>query len=61
MSELADEGCCACHVSPPCAYCTNTFECEDCKERFNMEGNETPGWEDCLCDDCYRGDTQEDN
>lgn len=27
ISERAKDGCCSCHISPPCGYCTEPAEC----------------------------------
>lgn len=36
------EGCCRCHISPPCSYCTDSsYVCDTCGEGLEME-EETP-------------------
>lgn len=53
MNRSSYEGC-ACHINPPCSYCTNTFECDNCGDVYDTEdGYETEiGFvcEGCLVD-----------
>lgn len=31
MEEAVPEGCCSCHISPPCSFClTQRFVCDVC-------------------------------
>lgn len=35
MNNSSYEGC-SCHLNPPCSYCENTFECDNCGNRFDV-------------------------
>lgn len=52
MTDILDTGC-TCHLgNPPCAFCTNTFECEQCGTRVATDDQETEGWHVLICDEC---------
>lgn len=50
-----DEGCCSCHISPPCGYCTDHSDCEECGEltlsddMIEVKGILGPHW---VCEEC---------
>ena len=36
------DGCCSCHLNPPCGYCTDRHDCARCGEQFyDPDGEET--------------------
>ncbi len=60
MTEsILDHGC-SCHINPPCAFCTSTFECEQCGTRVITDDQETEGWHDLLCDECFEPEPKAD-
>ncbi len=46
-----EEGCCSCHINPPCSYCTSHAICEECGEMV-LEGYIN---DDLICDCCEEG------
>ena len=47
-----EEGCCSCHINPPCTYCTSHSICEECgKNVLNEYINEDID-DYLICDDC---------
>lgn len=44
---------CACHINPPCSYCENTCECDNCKDVVDVtemyENADGCYW----CEKCY--------
>lgn len=51
MSDLLD-GCCSCHISPPCSYCVDTYECADCGARVEVAEQEEKAVNEEVCTDC---------
>jgi len=51
MSDILDEGC-SCHVSPPCRFCVETYECEQCHCRVIGEDQDELAASNQLCDEC---------
>lgn len=48
---------CACHINPPCSFCTDHMECEICGQRVCIDKteeviNKTDGDKLLVCPDC---------
>lgn len=44
---------------PPCSYCTETTECDWCKNRFDNEDIITDPFGDFICKDCVNKEFSE--
>lgn len=47
---------CSCHISPPCTWCENSQECDQCNNIYHKSETEwyqagTEG--DIICQDCF--------
>lgn len=45
---------CSCHISPPCNYCMETFECSGCGQLVHPDEGDRHDVEDgTFCDKCF--------
>lgn len=45
---------CSCHINPPCGYCEQTYECDNCGRLKHPDDNGLNVVEDKVyCDSCF--------